>query len=100
MYIDIYIIYTPNLGSGIAYFVREKEQGRFRKNKGTRPNRICLRTGSGLPVVVLKACRLVLTRCGFISFVLCQVLTLELYNSGIRSNLTKRDLIWWLADEK
>ena len=26
----IYIIYTPNLGLGIACFVREREQGRFR----------------------------------------------------------------------
>ncbi len=26
----IYIIYTPNLRLGIAYFIREREQGRFR----------------------------------------------------------------------
>ncbi len=26
----IYIIYTPNLGLGIAVLVREREQGRFR----------------------------------------------------------------------
>ena len=33
----IYIIYTPNLGSGIAVLVQEREQGRFRgSSKGVR----------------------------------------------------------------
>ena len=30
VYIYIYIIYTPNLGLGIAVSVRKREQGRFR----------------------------------------------------------------------
>lgn len=30
----IYIIYTSNLGWGIAVFVREREQGRFRGSSG------------------------------------------------------------------
>lgn len=32
--IYIYIIYTPNLGWGIAVFVRERGQGRFRGSSG------------------------------------------------------------------
>jgi len=31
--IYIYIIYTPNLGLGIAVFDREREQGRFRGSR-------------------------------------------------------------------
>ena len=37
VYIYIYIIYTPNLGSGIAVFVQEREQGRFKgSSEGAR----------------------------------------------------------------
>ena len=37
MYIYIYYIYTPNLGSGIALPGREREQGRFRgSSEGAR----------------------------------------------------------------
>ena len=37
IYIYIYIIYTPNLGFGIALFDQEREQGRFRgSNEGAR----------------------------------------------------------------
>ena len=32
----IYIIYTPNLGLGIAVFDREREQGCFRGSSGSR----------------------------------------------------------------
>jgi len=33
VYIYIYIIYTPNLGLGVALFDREKEQGSFRGSR-------------------------------------------------------------------
>ena len=37
LYIYIYIIYTPNLGSEITLFDREREQGRFRgSSEGAR----------------------------------------------------------------
>ena len=40
-YIYIYIIYTPNLGSEITLFDREREQGRFRgSSEGVRESNI------------------------------------------------------------